>query len=169
MISLFDACIPPCLRAMTALDAILSKAEAHCEAHGIDPAALLSARLYPDMFPLTRQIQVACDAAKLTGFRLAGIEAPSHGDNETSFAALRARLKEVCALLATLSLAQFEGAETRPVSVKTRTAMLEFTGQSYLFEFGLPNMYFHVTTAYAILRHNGVVIGKRDYLGPMPG
>jgi hypothetical protein len=169
VISLFDACIPPCLRAMTSLDTILAKAEAHCDAANIDPAALLGARLYPDMFPLTRQVQTAADAAKLAGFRLAGLEAPKHADTESSFGELRGRLAAVIDLLGGLAPAQFEGGETRDITVPTRKVTLHFTGQEYLQVFALPNMYFHVTTAYAILRHNGVVIGKRDYLGPMPG
>jgi hypothetical protein len=168
LISVYDAFIPTARRALTSLNAILGKAEAHCEATGFDPAAFLAARLYPDMFPLTRQIQSAADAAKLGGFRLAGVEAPKHADTETTFPELRARLTSVIDLLGTLTPAQFEGAETRDVVIKTRVASLNFKGLAYMQDMALPNLFFHITTAYALLRHNGVVIGKRDYLGPVP-
>ena len=168
MISMFDAAIPPFLRALGALDTVLAKGAEHCEANGIEPSALLTARLYPNMFPFTRQVQTAADGPKLAAFRLTGQEPPKHPDIETSFAELQARVATVRGLLAEFRPEQFDGAETRAIAVPTGRGPLHFSGLDYLQAFALPNLYFHVTTAYDILRHNGVVLGKRDFLGPMP-
>ena len=169
MITMFEACVPPCLRALGTLDMLLDKGAAHCEANGIAPEALLSARLFPDMFPFTAQIQTAADSAKNAAFRLAGLEPPKHPDTETSFAQLKDRVATVRELLGTVTPGQFENSRERNITIPTRKGPLEFTGLQYLQGFALPNLYFHVTTAYNLLRHNGVVLGKRDYLGPMPG
>jgi hypothetical protein len=162
--SLYAAAVPPMRHMLKSLSALLSKAESHCEARKIDPAALLGARLYPDMFPLTRQVQIASDTAKGTAARLAGIEIPKFEDNETSFADLHARIDKTIAFLDSLTPAQFEGAESRRIVLELRDRTLEFSGADYLTTWASPNFMFHVTTAYALLRHNGVEIGKRDFL-----
>ncbi len=169
MISMFQASVPPCLRALESLTALLDKAVAHCEARKIDPAALLQARLFPDMLPFTRQVQMAADAAKFTGARLAGITPPSDPDTEATFPELRARVAKTVAFLKTLTPEQMEGAATREVTMSVRRGKLTMTGLEYLQAMGLPNMYFHVTTAYDLLRHNGLEVGKLDYLGGLPG
>jgi hypothetical protein len=164
-LSLYAATVPPMRHMLKSLSSLLSKAESHCEARKIDPAALLGARLYPDMFPFTRQIQIASDGAKGAAARLAGVEIPKFEDNETTFAELHARVEKTIAFLDTLTPAQFEGAESRKIELPLRDRTLEFTGADYLFNHANPNFLFHVTTAYALLRHNGVEIGKRDFLG----
>lgn len=165
-ISMYTASIPVFKQLLTALDEVLTKAEAHATAHKIDPAALLQARLFPDMFPLVRQVQIACDFAKSVPARLAGAEVPSYEDNEQSFAELQARIAKTLALLDGYTPQQIDGSETlqvvlRPGTPKEKT----LSGQSYLLAYGLPQFFFHVTTAYALLRHNGVEIGKRDFMG----
>ncbi len=169
MIAMFQASIPPCLRALEALSAVLDKAVAYCEARKIDPAALLQARLYPDMLPFTRQVQMAADAAKFTGARLAGVTPSSDPDTEATFPELQARLARTVAFLKTLTPAQIEGGATREVTMSTRAGKRVMPGLEYLQVMGLPNLYFHVATAYDLLRHNGVEIGKLDYLGGLPG
>jgi hypothetical protein len=165
-ITMHAASVPVFQQMLAALDTILAKAEAHAETKKIEPDALLQARLFPDMFPFTRQVQVACDFAKGVSARLAGVEVPAHEDTERSFAELRARIASTLAFLGGLDPAQFDGSEdrnivTRPGTPRERT----FSGQAYLLTYGLPQFFFHVTTAYALLRHNGVEIGKRDYMG----
>jgi hypothetical protein len=150
---------------LAALDAVLAKGEAHAAAKGFDPAVLLSARLAPDMFDLTRQVQIACDLAKSAGARLAGLEPPKHPDEERTFAELHARIAKVRAFLDTLDTATLDASADRDVTVPLRDRTLQFKGADYLVTWALPNFYFHVTTAYAILRHNGVELGKRDFLG----
>jgi len=164
-ISMYDACVPPGIRMLTNLAAILEKAAAHAEANKIDPEVFVSARLYPNMFPLVRQVQIASDSAKGGAARLAGLEPPSFEDNEKTLAELIARAKKTVSYLETLKPAQFEGSEDRTINWKTRTTELSMQGQPYLIHQVLPNLYFHVTTAYNILRHNGVELGKMDFLG----
>ena len=148
------------------LKGVLAKAEAHAEARKIDPVVLLQSRLYPDMFPLLRQVQVACDFAKSVSARLAGVDVPKFDDTEQTFADLNARVSKTLDFLATLSAQQFEGSETREIVTQAGTPKEKrFSGQSYLLNYGLPHFFFHVTTAYAILRHSGVEVGKKDYIG----
>ena len=147
------------------LKGILSKAEADAAARKIDPQVFLQARLAPDMFPLTRQIQIATDQVKGGLARLAGVPVPSWEDKEASFAELQARVDKAIAYIREFKPAQFEGAETRKVELKFPNATLSFNGKDYLFNFVLPNFYFHMTAAYAIWRNNGVALGKRDFTG----
>ena len=162
---MYDACVAPGVRMMNSLAAILEKAAAHAEAKKIDPAVLVNARLYPDMFPLVRQVQIASDSAKGGAARLAGVESPSFEDNEKTLAELIVRTKKTVAFLETLKPAQFEGSEDRTISWKTRSTEKSMLGRPYLVHQVLPNLYFHVTTAYNILRHNGLELGKADFLG----
>lgn len=154
-------------RAMRNLDAILDKALASAEARKIDPAVLLGSRLAPDMFPLVRQVQIACDFGKGPMARLAGIENPKHEDTETSIPELKARIAKVQAFIDSVPESAFAGAEERALKIPAGPeVVLEFTGLDYLVGFAIPNLNFHLAMAYAILRHNGVPIGKRDYIGP---
>jgi hypothetical protein len=164
-LTMYEASVTPMRNTLKSLSTILSKGAAHCEARKIDPNALLQSRLYPDMFPLVRQVQIATDTAKGAGARLAGIEIPSFADTETTFPELQARIDKTLAFLDSLQPSQFEGAETRQVVIPLRDRTLEFKGADYLTGWANPNFFFHVTTAYALLRHGGVEIGKRDYLG----
>lgn len=167
-ISMYDACVPPGMRMLTNLAAILEIAAAHAEAKKIDPAVFVNARLYPDMFPLARQVQIASDTAKGGAARLVGSEPPSWEDSEKTLPELIARAKRTVAYLENLKPAQFEGSEDRTIHWKTRTAERTLPGLPYLMHQVLPNLYFHVTTAYNILRHNGVELGKMDFLGRQP-
>jgi hypothetical protein len=164
-ITMYQASIPPIIRTLTNLREILQKAAAHCEAKKIDPAVLVQARLYPDMFPLARQVQIATDMAKGCACRLAGKVVPKFEDNEATFPELVARLDKTLALLETFQPAQIEGSEGRKIELPAHERTLTFQGLPYLVDFVLPNVYFHVTTVYAILRHSGVEIGKKDFLG----
>jgi uncharacterized protein len=164
-LSMYQASVPVFLRALGNLTAVLKKAAAHAEAKKIDPSALLQARLYPDMFPLIRQIQIATDTAKGCAARLAGLEPPRYEDGEASFAEVLARIEKTCAYAQSIKPEQIDGSEARPVSLKLRGQTVAFSGVAYLLNFVLPNFFFHVTTAYDILRHNGVELGKQDYLG----
>lgn len=164
-LTMYSAFIPVAIRTLQNLSAILAKGAAHCEARKIDPNAFLSARLYPDMFPLTRQVQIASDTVKGAAARLAGIEIPKYEDNETSFAELQARLDKTVAFLKTIAPAQIDGKEDADIVLSFPTRTFEFKGQAYLTGWVLPNLYFHTTTAYALLRHGGVELGKADYLG----
>jgi uncharacterized protein len=157
--------VPVFAKTLGNLSAILDKAAAHAEAKKIDPSVLLASRLYPDMFPLTKQVQVACDFAKGTVARLAGQEPPKYDDNETTIAALKARIAKTVDYVQGFSAAQFSGAEEREVQMKIRDQTLTFKGLPYLAHMALPNFFFHATTAYDILRHNGVELGKRDFIG----
>ena len=148
------------------LDGWLAKASAHAEAKKFDPAVLVQTRLSPDMFPFARQVQTACDTAKLAAARLTGKEAPSHPDTETTFAELSARIAKVTAYLDTFTANDFAGVESRTVSLP-RWEGKSMTALDYFVEHAIPNFFFHATTAYAILRHSGVDIGKRDFLGPL--
>ncbi|VXC24061.1 conserved hypothetical protein [Pseudomonas sp. 8AS] len=164
-LSMYQASIPVFVRMFGNLAAILDKAAVYADARKIDPAVLLNARLAPDMHPLTRQVQIASDAAKGCAARLAGVEIPSFADSESSFAELQARIQKTLDFLQGFSPAQIDGSEGREVVIKFPGAELKFSGQDYLLHFVLPNFYFHLTTAYAILRHNGLEIGKMDFLG----
>ncbi len=164
-ISMYSASVPLMSRALTALGKVLEKGAAFAEAKKIDPAVLLNARLSPDMFALTRQVQIASDTAKGCAARLAGAEMPSWADTEASFAELQDRVARTVAFINGFTPAQIDGSEDRSIVLKFRTGEQTFDGYGYLTTFVLPNVYFHCTTAYAILRHNGVDLGKRDYLG----
>ncbi|MCY1518178.1 hypothetical protein D9M68_528870 [compost metagenome] len=164
-LSMYQACVPVFTRQLNNLSTILGIAAAHAETRKIDPSVFLNARLAPDMFPLSRQVQIACDGAKGGIALLAGIEAPSHADDETTFAELQARIAKTLAFLQGVDAAQVDGSEERTVTLKRRDKETHFQGQAFLLDHVLPNFYFHLTTAYAILRHNGVEIGKRDFLG----
>jgi hypothetical protein len=164
-ITMYQASAPRFVHTLKALSAILAKAEAHCAARKIDPLVLTSARLYPDMFALARQVQIACDTAKGAVARLGGVEIPKHEDTEKSFEELRARIDKTLAFIATVKAAQVDGSEEREVTLKLRGNDVKFSGLQYLLGFAWPNFYFHATTAYAILRHNGVELGKTDFLG----
>jgi hypothetical protein len=161
---MYSAFIPVAIRNLNALSTILGKAAAHCEARKIDPSAFLSARLFPDMFPLTRQVQIAADMTKGGAARLAGIEIPKYEDNETTFAELQARLEKTIAFLKTIQPAQIDGKEDVDIVLTLTSRTLEFKGLAYLTGFVLPNMYFHTTTAYDLLRHGGVELSKQDFL-----
>jgi uncharacterized protein len=164
-ISMYQAAIPPMVRALTNLSAILEKGEASATDRKIDPSVLIASRLYPDMLPLVKQVQIASDIARRGAARLAGVEAPAMADNETTFPELVARLQTTIAYLETLTTAQIDGSEAKAIVLPMGKETMNFEGLPYLVGFVLPNVYFHVTTAYNILRHNGVEIGKGDYLG----
>jgi hypothetical protein len=164
-ISMYQASIPTLVHMLRNLDGILAKAGAHAEAKRIDPSVLVSSRLYPDMFPLARQVQIATDMAKGCGARLAGQEPPRYEDTEATLSELSGRIHKTIAYLESLKAEAIEGSEARVITLKLRDASVTFQGTSYLLNFVLPNFYFHVTAAYAILRHNGVELGKQDYLG----
>lgn len=166
MLSIYDATIPPLKRTLNNLAAILKKGEEYADAKKIEHSVLLNSRLFVDMYPLTRQVQIATDMSKGAGARLAGVEIPKYEDNETSFAELQARIAKTMAFLDTIDSKQLQDAETREITITIRKTDLKFSGQDYLLKWVLPNVYFHVTTAYNILRHNGVELGKQDFLGP---
>lgn len=158
--------IPVFRQMLGGLDAILAKAEAHAEQKHIEPPALLQARLFPDMFPLARQVQIACDFARGVSARLAATEPPKYADAEQTFGELRALIASTLAYIESLEPARFEGAAQREIVIRAGTPKeRRFSGQAYLLSYGLPQFFFHVTTAYALLRHNGIEIGKRDYMG----
>ena len=164
--SLYAASVPQLSKMLQNLDAWLDKAAAHAKAKNFDPNVLTEARLAPDQYPLTRQVQGACDAAKFAAARLTGKDAPSHPDNEKTIEELKQRIRKVVDYLATYQEKDFDGAKERVVSLPFLEGKVVSTGD-YLNEMALPNFYFHVTTAYAILRHNGVDLGKRDFIGSM--
>jgi uncharacterized protein len=164
-ISMYQASIPVFVRALGNLSAILKKAAAYAEAKKIEPRVLLDARLAPDMLALTRQVQIVSDTVKGCGARLTAVDVPKYEDNEASFDELQARIAKTIEFLNSLRPEQFDGSEDRDITIPTRDQPLKFKGQVYLLHFALPNLYFHVTTAYAILRHNGLDIGKMDFLG----
>lgn len=164
-LSMYPASAPCFARALRNLSAILDKAQAHCTERKIDPLVLTGARLYPDMLPFTRQITIACDNAKGAVARLAGVENPKHDDTEKSFDELKQRIARTLEFIDGVKPEQIDGSEQRDVTLKLGGRDVHFKGQDYLLGFALPNFYFHVVTAYAILRHNGVPLGKTDYLG----
>lgn len=163
--SMYNALVPGLSNTLQALSAVLAKGAAHCEARKIDPNALLQSRVFPDMFPLTRQVQIACDMAKGGVARLAGIDNPKFEDNETTFAQLQDRIARTLAFMHSVPAEQIDGSEERSITLPLPSRTLEFTGQQYLTTFVIPNVYFHATTAYNLLRQGGVDIGKRDFLG----
>jgi hypothetical protein len=162
---MYDASLAPFIRMLGNLSAILHKAEAYAAERKIEPGVLLNARLAPDMYPLVRQVQIASDSVKGCAARLAGIDIPSYADSESSFAELQARIAKTQAFLGSVTAAQLDGSEGKSITLNFPGTELKFTGQEYLLHFVLPNFYFHLTTAYAILRHNGLEIGKMDFLG----
>ena len=157
--------VPALAQSLRALDQILAKAEAHCEARKIDPAVLVNDRLAPDMLPFRRQVGMTCDHAKFAAARLSGAEAPRFEDTEQTFPELRERVAKTLAFIESVPEAAFEGADGKTISLKAGPRELSFPAPAYLSGFATPNFYFHLTTAYNILRHNGVELGKRDFLG----
>jgi hypothetical protein len=162
---MYDSSIVPLTHSLKALSKILKKAEAHCEAKKIDHNALLTDRLFPDMLPFIRQVLIACDQAKGCGARLSGTAVPSYPDEEKTFAELQARIAKTLDFIGSLKREQFADAATRTVTIKIGGKDTEMTGAAYLSSAVLPNFYFHMTTAYDLLRHNGVELGKGDFLG----
>ena len=164
-ISMYQASVPTIVRALNNLAAVLEKADQHAAAKKIDPEAFVNARLYPDMFALAKQVQLASDISKGGTARLAQVEPPAFEDNETTFPQLVERVRKTVAYLETLKPEQIDGSEARTVTWKTRSATKSMQGMPYLLNHVLPNVFFHAATAYDILRHNGVELGKQDFLG----
>ena len=163
--SLYQQSVPSFIRLLTALSTIIDKAAAHCAARKIDPVALINFRFYPDMFAFKRQIQVACDQVTRGCARLTGSEVPSNPDVEETFEQLQARIKKTIDYAKSLPESKYEGAETRDIVVKTSSGERHYKGLDYLRDAVTPNFFFHITTAYNMLRHNGIDIGKNDFLG----
>jgi hypothetical protein len=164
-ISMYQASAPRFASTLKNLSAMLDKAQAHCEAKKIDPLVLTGARLYPDMFAFARQVQVACDTAKGALARLAAVEIPKHEDTEKTFEELKARIAKTVAFIETFKPAQIDGTEDKEYVIKLGPREVQWKGMQYLLGFALPNFYFHAATAYDILRHNGVELVKRDFIG----
>ncbi len=162
---MYQASAPRFANTLKNLSAILDKAKAHAEAKKVDEQVLTSARLFPDMFALARQVQIACDSAKGAVARLAGVEIPKHEDTEKTFDELKARIAKTIAFIDGVKAAQVDGSEDREIVLKLRGKDVPFKGLQYLLGFAWPNFYFHATTAYNILRHNGVEVGKQDFIG----
>jgi len=164
-LSMYQASVPRIVNMLTNLDHLLDKALVHIGSKKWNEAALTQFRLYPDMLPLTRQVQIACDTAKGVVARLAGVEIPAYEDNEVSFADLKQRIAKTIAFINGFSAAQIDGSEDKDIVTKRGDVETRYKGMQFLLNHAMPNVYFHVTTVYAILRHNGIEIGKRDYLG----
>ena len=164
-ISMYQASVPRFANILGNLSSILDKAQAHVDAKKIDAAVLPGFRLYPDMLPMTKQVQIACDTVKGVVARLAGIEIPVFEDNEVTLADLKARIAKTIAFIQTVKPAQIDGTEDKDIVIKRGDKETHYKGMQFLLGHAVPNFYFHVTTTYDILRHNGVEIGKRDYLG----
>ena len=164
-ISMYQASVPRFVSILGNLSNILDKAQAHVDAKKLSDASLTAFRLFPDMLPMTTQIQIACDAAKGVVSRLSGVEAPVFEDNENTIAELKARVVKTIAFIQTVSAAQIDGTEDKDIVVKRGEKETHYKGMQFLLGHAIPNLYFHISTAYAILRHNGVEIGKRDFLG----
>ena len=164
-LTMYDASVPVFIRTLGNLSAVLGKGAAYAAAKKIDPSVLVNGRLAPDMYPLSKQVQIATDMVKGCSARLAGLEVPSYDDNESTFADLQARIAKTITFMQTISAEQINGSEGRTITLKLRGNEVNFLGQPYLLNFALPNLYFHVTATYAILRHNGVDLGKMDFLG----
>jgi hypothetical protein len=164
---MYSLSAPVFVRMLRNLDGVLEKGAAYAAARKIEPSVLVNARLFPDMFPLAAQVRIAGDFAKGAVARLTGREPPKFEDNETTFEELRARVARTIAYVEDAAPAAFEGADTRKVTIKLRGEDKTFDGATYLANIVLPNFYFHLTTAYDILRHNGVELGKRDFIGPV--
>lgn len=167
-ISMHSASVPVFVRMLGNLDAWLDKAEAHAATRKFEPAVYLAARLAPDMLPFSKQIQIACDAAKFCVARLAGAEAPKFADDETSLADLRRRVQRTIEYVQSIPREQIDGSDAKDIAVPRRDGSITMKGEDYLKTFALPNFFFHVTTTYALLRHCGVELGKADYLGALP-
>jgi hypothetical protein len=163
--SMYQASIPQFVKMLTNLSNILKKGEAFAREKNIDGAVLINDRLAPDMFPLSKQIQIACDQVKNGMARLAGVEAPKFDDSESTFEQLQERIAKTIAFAKTITSTQLEGSETKEIKFSIKEWDFEFVGDQYLLIWIIPNFYFHITTAYNILRHNGVAVGKSDYLG----
>jgi hypothetical protein len=169
-ISMYSASVPIFVRMLGNLTTWLDKAEAHAKAKNFEPGVFLAARLAPDMLPLTAQVQIACDMAKFCVARLSGTEAPKFDDNESSLADLKQRVAKTIEFVQSVPAAQIDGSDGRSLTIPRRGGTMTLDGESYLKHFVLPNFYFHTTTTYALLRHNGVELGKVDFLGgPPPG
>jgi len=166
-ISLYDVSIPVFTLSLNNLSTILDKADSHAEAKKVDPKVFPQARLIADMLPLSAQIQIACDTAKGAAARLAGMPTPKHEDTEATISDLKVRVGKTLDFIKTIKPEQLQGAETREIVLQVPGSPLKFTGLSYLTNFALPNFFFHITMAYALLRKNGVDLGKRDFLGPI--
>ena len=166
-LSMHQCSIPVFIHSLNNLAALLKKGETHFAKEGVDALELINARLHPDMHPLSRQVQIACDVAKGAGARISGIEAPKYDDTESTFAELYTRIDNTLHFLSALSAEAINGTENKDIKMQAGPYELEFTGSSYLIKWALPNLYFHISTAYNILRHNGVDIGKIDFLGPI--
>jgi hypothetical protein len=166
-VSLYDVSIPIFTLSLNNLAVILDKAASHSENKKVDPKVFPAARLIIDMLPLSSQIQIACDTAKGAAARLAGVEVPKHADTEATLDELKARVAKTLDFIKTIKPEQLQGAEAREIVLQFPQSTLKFTGVNYLTNFALPNFFFHVTTAYALLRKNGVDLGKRDFLGPI--
>ena len=164
-ISMFQASVPAYLRMLANTKVLLEKGAAFCAAKKIDESILINARLAPDMFPLSRQVQIATDFAKGSTARLAGLDIPQYDDNEKTFADLAARIDKTMAFISTVNATQIDGQEDREISLTIGGRPVNFKGQPYLIHFVLPNLHFHLAMLYAILRHNGVDVGKTDFLG----
>ena len=164
-ISMYQASVPVFIRMLSNLKKLLEKGAAHAEAKKFDSSVLVNARLAPDMFALARQVQIAADNAKGCAARLSGAEIPKYEDTETTIPELLARLDKTIAFLKTIKPAQIDGSEDKAIVLKSPRGEMNFTGINYLLHFALPNVYFHITTAYNILRHNGVEVGKMDFIG----
>ena len=164
-ISMYDVSVPIFIHSLNALKTVLQKGQAHAEARKFEPANLVNSRLFPDMLPLSRQIQIASDAAKGAAARLSGTEPPKFEDTETTFPELLARVDKTIDYLSGFKPAQFDGSDERSITLNSPRGSLTFTGINFLRQAALPNFYFHITTAYNLLRHNGVEIGKADFLG----
>lgn len=164
-LTMYAASVPRFVHILNNLSAMLRKAQAHVEQHKLDPAALIMFRLFPDMFTLARQVQVACDVSKGAVARLAGVEVPRHEDTEQTFDELQARIAKTIAFINTIKPAQIDGSADRDITVKLGKQDYSFKGMQYLLNFAHPNFYFHAATVYNILRHNGVALGKKDFVG----
>ena len=165
--SIYDACVPPMAHMLGSFHSVLSKAEAHAKEKGENVDSYLDLKLAPDMLPLTAQVRIATDMAKGGAARLAGMEVPSYEDNETTVAQLKARLTKTIAFLKSVEAGKFAGAEDREIHLKFPQREFHFNGKDYLNNWVLPNVYFHITTGYDILRNKGVALGKQDFLGGM--
>ncbi|MEX0962839.1 MAG: DUF1993 domain-containing protein [Pseudohongiellaceae bacterium] len=164
-LTMHSSSIPCFIRSLNNLSAILTKGAEHAAEKEIDPTVFVTSRLFPDMFPLSRQVQIACDVCKGAAARISGVEAPSHEDNESSFEELQERITKTITFLESVPADKIDGTEDKHIKMQAGSFELDFTGATYLSMWALPNLYFHVTTTYNILRHNGVELGKIDYVG----
>ena len=164
-ISMYQASVPQFKKMLGNLQVILAKAQEYAASKNIDEKTLVEGRLFPDMFPLAKQVQIACDQVKMGMSRLSGVEAPKHADTETTFAQLQERIAQTITFIDSIKPEQVDGTEAKEIKFSIKEWSFEFVGEQYLFTWIVPNFYFHVTTAYNILRHNGLQIGKTDYLG----